>query len=80
MKYVVYSTKQPQQGRHSTRLGGARDGWERGFFENPLALPRFRIVHDVIPAKDESDALKSVQRLIEDSSPATAPALIRAAR
>ena len=37
------------------------------FFENPFALPRFRIVHDVIPVEGEQQAFETLQRLLDDS-------------
>ena len=43
------------------------------FFENPHALPRFRIAHDVIPVAGEQQAFETLQRLFEDSASAASP-------
>ena len=37
------------------------------------ALPRFRIVHDVIPVEGERQAFETLRHLLDDSSPGIAP-------
>jgi hypothetical protein len=40
------------------------------FFENLSALPRFRIIHDVIPVEGERQAFETLRHLLDDSLPA----------
>jgi hypothetical protein len=73
VKYVIYSDRDrsrvniPSDLKEQEAAGGVI------FFENLSALPRFRIVHDVIPVEGEWQAFDILRNLLDDSSPAVAP-------
>jgi hypothetical protein len=73
VKYVIYSdrsrsrTNIPSGFKEQEAAGGVV------VLENLSALPRFRIVHDVIPVEGERQAFETLRHLLDDSSPATAP-------
>jgi hypothetical protein len=67
VKYVVASTKTRRVPAALTKQGTVGGVV---FYENPQALPRFRIVHDVIPAGDEVHAFASLKALLDGRSAA----------
>ena len=73
VKYVIYSDRS----RSRTNIpSGLKEQEATGgivVLENLSALPRFRIVHDVIPVEGERQAFETLRRLLDDASPAIAP-------
>lgn len=73
VKYVICSDR--YRSRANIPSGLKEQGAAGGivFLENLSALPRFRIVHDVIPVEGERQAFETLRRLLGASSPAAAP-------
>jgi hypothetical protein len=67
VKYVIYSDRHraniPSGLKEQEAVGGVV------FLENLSALPRFRIVHDVIPVEGERQAVETLRHLLYDSAP-----------
>jgi hypothetical protein len=77
VKYVIYSEHMAARYRSRVNIPSSLKEQEAAggliFFENLSALPRFRIVHDVIPVEGERQAFETLRHLLDDSSPAVAP-------
>jgi hypothetical protein len=73
VKYVIYSDRYRS---HANIPSGLKQQEAAGgvvLLENLSALPRFRIVHDVIPVEGERQAFETLRHLLDDSSLAVAP-------
>jgi len=73
VKYVICSERYRSRTNLPSGLKKQEAAGGLVFLENPSALPRFRIVHDVIPVEDERQAFETLRHLLDDSSPAIAP-------
>jgi hypothetical protein len=67
VKYVLYSKPLRDSVVIPPGLQELDTFGEVVFYENPFALPRFRIVHDVIPVEGEQQAFETLQGLLDDS-------------
>jgi len=68
VKYVIYTNAYRSRAKIPSGLKEQETVGEVVFFENPFALPRFRIAHDIIPVEGEQQAFEALQRLLDDSS------------
>jgi len=73
VKYVIYSDRYRSHANIPSGLRQQEAAGEVVFLENLSVLPRFRIVHDVIPVEGERQAFETLRHLLDDSSLAVAP-------
>lgn len=73
VKYVVYTKQYKDDTDVPPILSAMGSTGGVVYFENPLALPRFRIVHDVVPASNEQEAFEALQQVLA-AAPVSVPA------